>query len=451
MNYIDENFLLENETAINLYHNYAKKLPIIDYHNHLVAKEIHEDYKYKNISEVWLKHDHYKWRIMRACGYPEDLITSTDDSYEKFEAFASSISRAIGNPVQHFSQLELKRFFDIDLVLNQNNSKKIFTKANKKLETLTVREMIKNQNVEVICTTDDPLDDLAYHFKDQLKVIPTFRPDQVLKLNKEWIHQLSVLTGVEIKSYKNLIDAIEQRLIYFKESGCLLSDHSLERFTFCEDTSEELFSKLYSETCTTKVEDHLRTKILIDLGKLYHKHNIVMQLHIGALRNNSVRKLKQVGRDSGFDSIDDYPVAKLLSGLLSKLDESDQLPKTIIYNINPSDNEIVATMAANFSGQGVMSKVQFGPAWWFNDNKKAIEKQLTDFANHGVLGNFIGMLTDSRSYLSFARHEYFRRILCNLIGSWAESHQIDSDIHYLSEIVENICYYNVKNFLEIGD
>ncbi len=452
MSYITEDFLLKNETAKYLYHQHAKKMPIIDYHNHLVAKEIHDDYKYQDLSEIWLGHDHYKWRIMRACGKSEELITGNEEPFKKFHAFTESIERAIGNPVYHFSQLELLRYFDIDVDLTSKNSKVIWEQANAKLENLTVKEIIKKANVELLCTTDDPVDNLNYHSES---VLPTFRPDQALKLNTEWFETLGNVVGYEIKSYKLLIQALEERLVYFKEKGCRLSDHSLERFVFVNPTNHNIelnFSEYISGRQLSSKESHrLKSAILVDLGKLYKKHNIAMQLHIGALRNNSERRLNEVGKDSGFDSMDDYQIAKSLSRLMDILDLNNELPKTLIYNLNPKDNVMLATMAANFQAEGVKSKVQFGPAWWFNDHKVGMRNQLFDFANHGVLGNFVGMLTDSRSYLSFARHEYFRRVLCDLIGEWAESGEVVNDRDVLGQMVEDICYNNIKNYLEIGE
>jgi glucuronate isomerase len=452
MSYINDDFLLRNEVAKYLYHNHAKSLPIIDYHNHLVASEIKEDYMYKDLSEIWLGHDHYKWRVMRACGVSEENITGNADGYEKFKSFVSSIERAIGNPVYHFSQLELKNYFEVDQSLTSKNTKLIWEQANKQLEQLTVKEIIKKSNVELLCTTDDPIDTLSDHEEN---VLPTFRPDQAIKLNSEWMEALGQAVGYEIRSYKLLIQALEERLLFFKSKGCLMSDHSLERFVFVNPLQHNIeinFNEfIIGNKLSTKETYRLKSAILVDLGKLYKKHNIVMQLHIGALRNNSERRFNEIGKDKGFDSIDDYPIIKSISRLLDILDLTDELPKTILYNLNPSDNVSLATMAANFQSEGIMSKVQFGPAWWFNDHKHGMRQQLIDYANHGVLGNFIGMLTDSRSYLSFARHEYFRRVLCDLIGEWAENGEVINDKEYLGNLVEDICYYNIKKYLGLGD
>ncbi len=403
MGFINENFLLKTKTAKKLY-NFAKDMPIIDYHCHLSPKMIAEDYKFKSAYDLFLGGDHYKWRQMRSNGIPEEYITGDKDEFEKWTCFAKTMPKLIGNPIYHWTHLELKRYFGIDLILNEKNAKAIWDRVNEclKKDEFSAKNLIRRSNVEVICTTDNPYDNLEYHkaLKDfEVKVLPTFRPD------------LS-----EIKP------DITERMDYFHEVGCRLSDHAVDEF------NDDIIEKL------------------VFLGKEYAKRGWTMQLHIGALRNNNSKMFEALGPDTGFDSVNDFEVARPLSKLLNTLEKENALPKTILYTLNPKDNYVLGTMLGNFQGVEAKSKIQFGSGWWFNDNKDGMETQLKALGNLGALGNFVGMLTDSRSFVSYTRHEYFRRILCNLLGEWVENGEYPKDFDALKEIVEGISYKNAKEY-----
>ncbi len=406
MGIINDSFMLKNETAKKLYEKYAKDLPIIDYHCHLSPKMIADDYKFKNAYDLFLGGDHYKWRQMRSNGIDENMITGDGDEYEKWLGFARTIPLLIGNPLYHWTHLELKRYFDIDTPLTEKTAKEIWDKCNEllKQDSFSAKNLIRRSNVDVICTTDDPYDTLEYHkmLKDfETKVLPTFRPNLA-----------------EIKS------DITERMDYFHENGCRLSDHAIDEF------NDDIIEKL------------------IFLGEEYAKRGWTMQLHIGAMRNNNSKMFKKLGADTGFDSVNDFEVARPLSKLLNALEEKDALPKTILYTLNPKDNYVLGTMLGNFQRGPAKSKIQFGSGWWFNDNRDGMEEQMKALANLGTLGNFVGMLTDSRSFVSYPRHEYFRRILCNLIGKWVEEGEYPDDQDYLKEIIEGICYKNAKKYFE---
>ena len=403
MGFINENFLLKTKTAKKLY-NFAKDMPIIDYHCHLSPKMIAEDYKFKSAYDLFLGGDHYKWRQMRSNGIPEEYITGDKDEFTKWTCFAKTMPKLIGNPIYHWTHLELKRYFGIDLILNEKNAKAIWDRVNEclKKDEFSAKNLIRRSNVEVICTTDNPYDNLEYHkaLKDfEVKVLPTFRPD------------LS-----EIKP------DITERMDYFHEVGCRLSDHAVDEF------NDDIIEKL------------------VFLGKEYAKRGWTMQLHIGALRNNNSKMFEALGPDTGFDSVNDFEVARPLSKLLNTLEKENALPKTILYTLNPKDNYVLGTMLGNFQGVEAKSKIQFGSGWWFNDNKDGMETQLKALGNLGALGNFVGMLTDSRSFVSYTRHEYFRRILCNLLGEWVENGEYPKDFDALKEIVEGISYKNAKEY-----
>ncbi len=405
MGFINENFLLRTKTAKKLY-EFAKDLPIIDYHCHLSPKMIAEDYKFKSAYDLFLGGDHYKWRQMRSNGIPEEYITGDKDEFSKWMAFAKTMPKLIGNPIYHWTHLELKRYFGIDLVLNEKNAKVIWDKVNKCLESddFSAKNLIRKSNVETICTTDNPYDNLEYHKALQgfeVKVLPTFRPD-----------------------LKEIKPDITERMDYFHEMGCRLSDHAVDEF------NDDIIEKL------------------VFLGEEYAKRGWTMQLHIGALRNNNSKMFEKLGPDTGFDSVNDFEVARPLSKLLNTLEKENALPKTILYTLNPKDNYVLGTMLGNFQGVEAKSKIQFGSGWWFNDNKDGMESQLKALGNLGTLGNFIGMLTDSRSFVSYTRHEYFRRILCNLLGEWVENGEYPKDFDALKEIVEGICYYNAKEYFK---
>jgi len=469
--FLDNDFLLGNETAKTLYHTYAKHQPIIDYHCHLSPKEIAEDKRYKNLTEVWLGGDHYKWRVMRSNGISEDLVTGDRDDFDKFMAFAKTLPYAIGNPMYHWTHLELQRYFDIFETINESTAADIYERATRKLqeEGFSARGLIQRSNVEAICTTDDPCDSLEYHIqlaKDstfETKVLPTFRPDKGININlptfKAWITSLAEASGITINSLADLFTALEQRIDFFHSVGCRLSDHALDTVEYVSivkdgvaDTKKaaDAFSKKMAGNPLSQ-EDVLvyKSAVLNFLGKQYAKRNWVMQLHIGALRNNSTRMLKQVGPDTGFDSIHDQLMARALSSLLDDLDVTNELPKTILYTLNPRDNYVIATMIGNFQGGAIPGKIQFGSGWWFCDQKDGMQDQMKSLANLGLLSRFVGMLTDSRSFLSYTRHEYFRRILCNLLGEWVENGEYPADIEFLGSVVEDICIRNARNYFQL--
>ena len=462
--FMDDNFLLSTDTAITLYHDFAKEMPICDYHCHLNPKEIAEDKRYKNITEIWLGGDHYKWRTMRSFGIEEKYITGDATDYEKFEAFAKVMPYLIGNPMYHWSHLELQRYFGIEETLSPKTCKSIWDRCNEIIngEDFSARAMIKNSNVKYIGTTDDPIDNLEYHIeiaKDEnfdCEVRPSFRPDRAVKIHGEgfadYIVKLGKVENTEIKDYETLLEVLEKRLDFFVENGCNITDHSLERVYFRNTTIEEvdaIFKKaLAGETLTIEEIEKYSTLTMISLGRMYNKNGMVMQLHIGALRNNNTRMFKKLGADVGFDSIDDGEVATSLSRLLDSLDITDELPKTILYCLNPKDNEVLGTMLGNFQGGGVAGKIQFGSGWWFNDQKDGMERQMMALSQLGLISQFVGMLTDSRSFLSYTRHEYFRRILCNYIGGLVENGEYPADMEILGEIIQNICYNNVEKYIK---
>ncbi|WP_250277892.1 glucuronate isomerase [[Clostridium] colinum] len=460
--FMDEDFLLENEVAKKLYHNYAKKTPIFDYHCHLVPSEIAEDYEFDNLAKMWLYHDHYKWRAMRSFGIDEKYITGDADDYDKFYQFAKMMPYLIGNPIYHWTHLELKRFFGIEQTLSEKNAKEIWDKCNEiiKQEKLTAKKLIKMANVAYIGTTDDPIDDLKYH--KQIKedkdfnctVNPTFRPDKAIKIKEkgfiQYINILAKVSNIDIKCFKDLESALEKRLDYFYENGCKISDHSLERinfYNFNEKEIDNIFIKALNEESINQEEaSKYACALLISLGKMYHKRNMVMQLHIGALRNNNTRMFNKLGRDCGFDSIDDGEIAYTLSRILDHMEKDNKLPKTILYCLNPKDNEVIGSMIGNFQGDNIKGKIQFGSGWWFNDQKDGMERQMMALSQLGLISQFVGMVTDSRSFLSYVRHEYFRRILCNYIGTLVTTGQYPYDEEILGEIIENICFNNSKRY-----
>ena len=462
--FMDDNFLLSTDTAVTLYHDYAKEMPICDYHCHLNPKEIAEDKRYKNITEIWLGGDHYKWRTMRSFGIEEKYITGDASDYEKFEAFAKVMPYLIGNPMYHWSHLELQRYFGIYETLSPKTCKSIWDRCNEIIngEDFSARAMIKNSNVKYIGTTDDPIDNLEYHIaiaKDEnfdCEVRPSFRPDRAVKIHgegfAEYIVKVGEVENTEIKDYETLLEVLEKRLEFFVENGCNITDHSLERVYFRNTTMEEvdaIFKKaLAGETLTIEEIEKYSTLTMISLGRMYNKRGMVMQLHIGALRNNNTRMFKKLGADVGFDSIDDGEVATSLSRLLDSLDITDELPKTILYCLNPKDNEVLGTMLGNFQGGGVAGKIQFGSGWWFNDQKDGMERQMMALSQLGLISQFVGMLTDSRSFLSYTRHEYFRRILCNYIGGLVENGEYPADMEILGEIIQNICYNNIEKYIK---
>lgn len=459
-NFISDHFLLHSKEAEILYHEYAKSMPIIDYHNHLSAKQIAENKPIENITKAWLSEDHYKWRGMRANGIQEHYISGDASLKEKFVKWAETVPNTLRNPLFHWTQLELKRYFDIDDILQPSNANDIYDKANAVLANRTPAELLKQMNVEVICTTDDPTDDLKYHKIIArgdffTKVYPTFRSDALFFIGEpeftSYLEELSRCVKFSIKSYKDILKAIDLRIDYFHENGCRLSDYGISGpFAFVEFTEEEvslIFDKsIKGEQLTTLEVQKYRSGILLYLGRKYHEKSWVQQYHLGAIRNNNTRLQKLVGADAGCDSISDYQHIEGLSKFLNTLDASNQLTKTITYNLNPSQNEAFATMMGNFNEGGVPGKMQWGAAWWFLDQKDGIENQLNVISNMGLLSKFIGMLTDSRSLLSFPRHEYFRRILCNLIAEDVNKGVIPNDISFLGKMIQDICYNNAAGY-----
>ncbi len=463
--FMDENFLLQTQTAVKLYHEYAKDMPIFDYHCHLSPKEIADNKKYRNITEIWLGGDHYKWRAIRGNGIDEKYITGDADDKEKFLAWAKTIPACIGNPLYHWTHLELKRYFAIDDLLSPETAESIWKRCNEMLQEddFTARGLIKRSNVKVICTTDDPVDSLEYHKaiaedKDfDVKVLPAFRPDKCIKIEKdgfvEWIRKLEEVTGCSIGNFDDLKKALISRLEFFHAAGCRISDHGMEPFVYAEGTEEEaseaLKSALAGKELSASEIDKYKTQVLLFLGRQYARLGWAMQLHMGVLRNNNTRMMKLIGPDTGFDSIGDWNPAEPLSKFLDKLEQTEELPKTILYSINPKDNEVLAAIAGCFQGGGIPGKIQWGSAWWFNDQKDGMERQMITLANIGLLSRFVGMLTDSRSFLSYTRHEYFRRILCNIIGNWVENGEAPDDMDLLGKMVQDICYNNAANYFGI--
>ncbi|MDR2940304.1 MAG: glucuronate isomerase [Clostridiales bacterium] len=465
MKFLNEDFLLKGSTAKKLYHEYAEKMPIIDYHCHVNPADIANDKKYSSITDVWLGGDHYKWRLLRAGGIPESEITGArgKDPFMLFKNFASVLPKAIGNPVYHWSYLELKRYFGIEKPVNLDTAREIYDECNKKLSgaNMGARGLIEQSNVKVICTTDDPIDDLAFHKQISedtafnVKVLPAFRPDKAMNLKAAgfngYIGQLENASGIKIDGYKGLIMAIDKRIDFFNNMGCRASDHALEGCIFEPSTGTELneiFLKALNGGDITKLEENkYHSAILLHLGKRYHELGWVMQIHFGCMRNLNSTMFDKLGPDTGFDSMNGNGSPQNLAFLLDALNKDGQLPRMVLYSLNPADSEIIASIAACFMADaGCPGKIQLGAAWWFNDSKSGMEKQLLDYANSTLLGNFVGMLTDSRSFLSYTRHEYFRRILCNFIGGLVDNGEYPDDFDTLGKIVEDICYYNTARF-----
>lgn len=462
--FLNENFLLENDIAAELFHDYAKSLPIIDYHCHLSPEQIAGNYRFKSITEIWLEGDHYKWRAMRTNGVPERLITGAVSDWKKFEAWAQTVPATMRNPLFHWTHLELWRYFDIHQVLQPGTARAIFEQANAILRQpeMTTQGILQKMNVEVVCTTDDPTDTLTAHqqYKStngqlanhHIKLLPTFRPDKVILIEKEafiaYVGKLATVCNTEIRSYTDLLNALSQRMDFFASMGCVLSDHGLERLyaaDFTEAEANQIFRRRLAGKIITPDEVEIyQSAILFFLGAEYHRRGWTQQFHLGALRGANTRLLTTVGPDTGFDSIGDYRQAIPLARFLDRLDSSNQLAKTILYNLNPADNEVFATMIGNFNDGSIPGKIQWGSSWWFLDQKDGMEKQINTLSNMGLLARFIGMLTDSRSFLSFPRHEYFRRILCNLIGKDVVNGELPHDMGLLGQLVGDVCYYNAK-------
>ena len=460
--FIHDDFLLESKQASRLYHDYARDLPIIDYHNHLSAAEIAENKPVNNITHAWLRQDHYKWRAMRANGIHEEFITGKAGDKEKFEKWAQTVPNTVRNPLFHWTHLELKRYFNIDRALNGGSAADIYEKANAILANKTPAQLLQQMKVQVLCTTDSPLDDLSYHVKIVQKkfgfdVLPTFRSDELFMTEPEalrsFLEKMAVVVSFEIKTLDDLTRAIDSRIEFFHKHGCRLSDFGMGgEFAFETFTEKEIaliFSRMLSGEPVNRLEkDKYRSFMFLYLGKKYHEKSWVQQYHLGAIRNNNSRLRKQLGNDAGCDSVGDYSMSDFLSRFLDALDRENQLAKSIIYNLNSSQNEVFATMLGNFNDGTVPGKMQWGAAWWFLDQKDGIENHLNAISNMGLLSRFIGMVTDSRSFLSFPRHEYFRRILCNVLANDLNRGLIPNDTGILKEIIENVCYENANRYFE---
>ena len=464
--FLDDNFVLQNETAEYLYHQHAKHLPIIDYHCHLDPKLVAEDYQFDNLGEIWLGGDHYKWRAMRTNGVDERYCTGKDTTdWEKFEKWAETVPYTMRNPLYHWTHLELKTAFGVTKILKPETAKEIFDECTAKLRTpqFSARGLMKHYNVEAVCTTDDPIDSLEYHLalKNEgfsVKVLPTWRPDKAMAVEipdafRGYVEKLSEVSGVAISNFSDLITALRKRHDFFASVGCKLSDHGIEEF-YAEDYTQSkidvIFNKVYGGKELTHEEIiKFKSAMLVEGAIMDWEKGWTQQFHYGAIRNNNTRLFKKLGPDTGFDSIGDFTIAKAMSKFLNRLDTDNKLAKTIIYNLNPRDNDLIATMIGNFQDGSVAGKIQFGSGWWFLDQKTGMEAQMNSLSNLGLLSRFVGMLTDSRSFLSYPRHEYFRRILCNLIGTDVEQGLLpSSELDFLGKLVENVSYYNAKEFFK---
>lgn len=463
--FINDNFILSNLFSEILYHEYCKDLPIIDYHCHLDPKLIAEDYQFDNLGEIWLSGDHYKWRALRANGINEKYITGDASDWEKFEKWAETVPYTMRNPLYHWTHLELKTAFGIDKLLNPNTAREIYDKCTDKLRSkeYSARGLMKRYKVEVVCTTDDPSDSLEYHQALQkenfeIKVLPTWRPDKALAVEKPlayktYIEKLSAVSGIEISSFSDLIEALRIRHDFFASVGCKLSDHGLDYF-YAEDYTtsevEKIFKKVYGGNELSKEEIiKFKSAMLFEGAVMDWEKGWTQQFHFGVIRNNNSRLFNKVGADAGCDSIGDFTQAQSMAKFFDKLELIGKLTKTILYNLNPRDNDLVATMVGNFQDGSTPGKIQFGSGWWFLDQKDGMEAQMNSLSNQGLLSRFVGMLTDSRSFLSYPRHEYFRRILCNLIGEDIKKGLLpESELSFLGEMVRNISYYNAKNFFK---
>lgn len=458
---MDKDFLLETETARKLFHEYAEITPILDYHCHINPREIAEDRKFDNITQVWLGGDHYKWRQMRSNGVDEKYITGDATDREKFQKWAETLEKAIGNPLYHWSHLELQRYFGYHGALNGKTAEEVWNLCNEALQKddMSVRNIIRRSGVTLICTTDDPVDTLEWHEKIaeddsfEVQVLPAWRPDKAMNAEKpdyaNYIEKLSEASGVQIRTFADLIQALRVRMEYFAERGCSVSDHALEYVMYepaSDEEIEEIFKKALTGEISRREELQFKTKFMTEMGKAYHEKNWVMQLHYGAKRDNNQLIYRKLGPDTGVDCINNYAPSAQLADFLNVLAESDTLPKTIIYSLNPNDNAAIGTILGCFQNADTVGKVQQGSAWWFNDHKQGMTEQMVSLANLGLLGNFLGMLTDSRSFLSYTRHEYFRRILCNLIGGWVENGEYPNDEEALGRLIRGISYGNAVRY-----
>ena len=460
--FMDEDFLLQTEVAKKLYHDYAAKMPVLDYHCHINPREIAEDRQFENITQVWLGGGHYKWRFMRSCGVDEKYITGDASDKEKFMKWAECLGKAIGNPLYHWSHLELQRYFGFNGALSRKNAEEVWNLCNEKLTqpSMSARNIIKQSNVTLICTTDDPVDSLEWHKKIaeddsfDVAVLPAWRPDKAMNLEKpdytDYISKLSSVSGVAIKTFEDLKKALVIRIEFFASMGCCVSDHALEYVMYEPATDaqiEAIFAKaMAKETITRQEEMQFKTAFMTFVSGEYNKRNWVLQLHYGCKRDNNKPMFAKIGPDTGYDCINNYAPSAQTADFLNHLIEKDSLPKTILYSLNPNDNQAIGTILGCFQNSDAVAKIQQGSAWWFNDHKTGMQEQMISLANLGNLSGFVGMLTDSRSFLSYTRHEYFRRILCNLFGNWVENGEFPEDYDILGEIVQNISYNNAVNY-----
>lgn len=467
--FMDENFLLQTPTAQKLYHEHAAGMPIIDYHCHLIPKMVADDHKFSSITEIWLGGDHYKWRAMRSNGVAERYCTGTDTSdWEKFEKWAETVPYTFRNPLYHWTHLELKTAFGIDKLLNPETAREIFDACNDKLQndpTMTARGLMRRYNVETVCTTDDPVDSLEYHkaVADsgfEVKMLPTWRPDKAMAVEnpaafRAYVEKLAEVSGVEINKFQDMIDALQKRHDFFESMGCRLSDHGIEEFYAADYTQpeiDEIFNKVYGGKELTKEEIHkFKSAMLVVFGEMDYESGWTQQFHYGAIRDNNSKMFKLLGPDTGFDSIGEFTTAKSMSKFLDTLNSRGKLTKTILYNLNPCANEVIATMLGNFQDGSVAGKIQFGSGWWFLDQKDGMQKQMNALSVLGLLSRFVGMLTDSRSFLSYPRHEYFRRTLCNLVGNDIENGEVPYTGYEearVNKMIEDICYNNAKEYFK---
>ena len=460
--FMGEDFLLQTKTAELLYNEYAKQMPIIDYHCHLSPQQIAEDIKFENLTQAWLYGDHYKWRAMRTSGVDESYCTGNKSDYEKFEKWAATVPYTMRNPLYHWTHLELKRYFDIHEILDPSSAKSIYDNASAQIQTdaFSIKNLIRKMNVKVICTTDDPIDSLEYHktlaeSDFEVKIKPAFRPDKAMEVASAanfvaYVKKLEAVTNLSVSSFEDYLFALQNRHDFFASMGCSVSDHGLEEI-YVEDFTvqeiESIFAKVHGGKELNILEQRkFKSCMLLHFAEWDWEKGWVQQYHLGALRNNNSRMLSKLGPDTGWDSIGDFSQAAALSKFLNKLDSEDKLAKTIIYNLNPADNELMASMIGNFNDGSVAGKIQFGSGWWFLDQKDGIIKQLNALSNMGLVSRFVGMLTDSRSFLSFPRHEYFRRILCNLFGDEIENGELPNDTKWVGQIIQDICYNNANDY-----
>lgn len=460
--FLDENFLLETKTAEKLYHDYAKQMPIIDYHCHLPPQQIAADTQFDNLSQIWLYGDHYKWRAMRTNGVDESYCTGQQSDYDKFAKWAETVPYTMRNPLYHWTHLELQRYFNVHDILNKDTAPKIYEECTAKLQTpeYSVKNLLRKMNVKTICTTDDPIDTLEFHqqLKDddfEIPVLPAFRPDAAMNVGNAqnfvaYVKKLEAAADTSIGNFNQFLEALKNRHDFFATMGCSVSDHGLEEI-YAEDYTlaevETIFNKVYAGQALNIIEQNkFRSAMLVIFAEWDNEKGWVQQYHLGAIRNNNLKAMRELGPDTGWDSIGDFPQARSISKFLGGLIDKSQLTKTILYNLNPADNELMATMIGNFNDGSVAGKVQWGSGWWFLDQKDGMTRQLNALSNMGLLSRFIGMLTDSRSFLSYPRHEYFRRILCNLFGNDVEKGELPADLPWIGKIIQDICFNNANNY-----